>query len=491
MLSVPVAEQDRALITVVAHTTSPYGSRFEVASITRFLRAGVFDAQNLVTIPRAKLLRKLGVLSPTQLAADENVASCLNRLSNFAFPCQRVNFRFTYHCNIACSHCYNSSGPHATQQHLDLGAMLHSIAHMPEAGMHALNLTGGEPFLYPEELLTLIAAGRTAGLREISIYTNGFWARTPAHATRMLSRLKEAGFMACARDHLKVSAGVYHQAFIAFDRVLTLARAYYEICRRPLLLDFEMAAGQPAMAEEIRRTIAAAGLTECIVPAFRHVQPLGRGRALQVHALGPIDGPCRVIDQIVFDPDGSVRPCCGFNSENDGVKIGRMGRHSLRQLVKRMQNDPLLQCLATHAMRAIFPLVGKVQNRAGYAGACDLCQHALGDLSDGAWRPSVPQPEPALSSDAQLFASRSSVLTVLPGAHYNTNGAALAWYTPAPFGLGYLGGSYGVDLFHGHRPGARRSRWLLHQSGSGVAAGCCLASPLSRHRVLALMRHHN
>jgi mRNA interferase MazF len=71
VLSVPVAEHDRALITVVAHTTSPRGSRFEVAMTTRFLRPGVFDAQNLVTIPRAKLLRKLGVLSATQLATVE------------------------------------------------------------------------------------------------------------------------------------------------------------------------------------------------------------------------------------------------------------------------------------------------------------------------------------------------------------------------------------------------------------------------------------
>lgn len=71
VFSVPVADQDRALITVVAHITSPRGSRFEVAITTRFLRPGVFDAQNLVTIPRAKLLRKLGVLSPGQLATVE------------------------------------------------------------------------------------------------------------------------------------------------------------------------------------------------------------------------------------------------------------------------------------------------------------------------------------------------------------------------------------------------------------------------------------
>ncbi len=71
VLSIPVAEQDRVLVTVVAHTTSPRASRFEVAITTRFLRSGVFDAQNLVTIPQAKLLRKLGGLSPTQLAAVE------------------------------------------------------------------------------------------------------------------------------------------------------------------------------------------------------------------------------------------------------------------------------------------------------------------------------------------------------------------------------------------------------------------------------------
>ena len=73
VLSVPVAEQDRALVTMVAHTTSPRRSRFEVAITTRFLRTGVFDVQNLVTILHAKLLSKLDVLSATQLAAVEAV----------------------------------------------------------------------------------------------------------------------------------------------------------------------------------------------------------------------------------------------------------------------------------------------------------------------------------------------------------------------------------------------------------------------------------
>jgi len=72
VLSVPASDQDRSLVTVVAHTTSARGGRFEVAVRTLFLKAGVFDAQNLVTIPDARLIRRIGTLRPEDLASVEN-----------------------------------------------------------------------------------------------------------------------------------------------------------------------------------------------------------------------------------------------------------------------------------------------------------------------------------------------------------------------------------------------------------------------------------
>ena len=68
IVSVPATESDRALVTLVPHTTSLRGSRFEVVLPVRFLRPGAFNAQSLVTIPMAKLLRALGKLTPNQLA---------------------------------------------------------------------------------------------------------------------------------------------------------------------------------------------------------------------------------------------------------------------------------------------------------------------------------------------------------------------------------------------------------------------------------------
>ena len=72
LTSIPARVQDRALVTVVTHTTSARGSRFEIAIKTRFLDTGVFDAQSLVTVSEAKFLRKLGNLHSDQLSTVEN-----------------------------------------------------------------------------------------------------------------------------------------------------------------------------------------------------------------------------------------------------------------------------------------------------------------------------------------------------------------------------------------------------------------------------------
>jgi mRNA interferase MazF len=72
VISIPALDQDRALATLVPHTTSSRNSRFEIDCKVRFLREGVFDSQNLVTVPHAKLIRRLGALSSQQLLAVED-----------------------------------------------------------------------------------------------------------------------------------------------------------------------------------------------------------------------------------------------------------------------------------------------------------------------------------------------------------------------------------------------------------------------------------
>ena len=72
VFSVPSEDTDRSIVTLVPHTTSMRGSRFEVAVTVRFLKLGAFDAQGLVTVPVAYLIRKVGILSAAQIKLVES-----------------------------------------------------------------------------------------------------------------------------------------------------------------------------------------------------------------------------------------------------------------------------------------------------------------------------------------------------------------------------------------------------------------------------------
>jgi mRNA interferase MazF len=74
VLSVPVNEVERTLVTFVERTTSDRpGSRFEVSDTTGLFpdRPGVFDAQQMATTDRRRFQRRIGHLTDEQLAEVE------------------------------------------------------------------------------------------------------------------------------------------------------------------------------------------------------------------------------------------------------------------------------------------------------------------------------------------------------------------------------------------------------------------------------------
>ncbi|MCA9212826.1 MAG: type II toxin-antitoxin system PemK/MazF family toxin [Planctomycetales bacterium] len=62
VVSIPITGAERVITTVVPHTTSERGTRFEAKSDVRWLKDGVFDVQGISTFPTVKLIRKLGEL---------------------------------------------------------------------------------------------------------------------------------------------------------------------------------------------------------------------------------------------------------------------------------------------------------------------------------------------------------------------------------------------------------------------------------------------
>jgi mRNA interferase MazF len=72
ILNVPCGDTDRVVVTVVSHTTTLRGSPFEIVIPVPFLREGAFALQSVTTIPARHALRRIGSLTPEQLARIED-----------------------------------------------------------------------------------------------------------------------------------------------------------------------------------------------------------------------------------------------------------------------------------------------------------------------------------------------------------------------------------------------------------------------------------
>ena len=78
------ADDELALVTVVAHTTALRGNRWELTIAKPFLKPGAFHFQQIQSITVAKLERKLGSLSDVEWKQVQT--KLMQRLSISANP---------------------------------------------------------------------------------------------------------------------------------------------------------------------------------------------------------------------------------------------------------------------------------------------------------------------------------------------------------------------------------------------------------------------
>jgi mRNA interferase MazF len=71
VLSVQFRDNEKAVVTYVARSLQKRGGRFEIPHHALHFVPGVFDAQNIGTVPTTKLIRRVGLLSEQELARVE------------------------------------------------------------------------------------------------------------------------------------------------------------------------------------------------------------------------------------------------------------------------------------------------------------------------------------------------------------------------------------------------------------------------------------
>jgi mRNA interferase MazF len=84
IVSVAYGELDRALLTILPHTTSLRCSQYEIVVDVPFLKPGAFLVQAVATYPNLRALRKLGRLKGSQF--DKVFSGLLRWLGHSGTP---------------------------------------------------------------------------------------------------------------------------------------------------------------------------------------------------------------------------------------------------------------------------------------------------------------------------------------------------------------------------------------------------------------------
>jgi MoaA/NifB/PqqE/SkfB family radical SAM enzyme len=275
-----------------------------------------------------------------------------------------LSFAGTYQCNLSCPHC---CVPIEWTDRLDIPTALGFLEQAPAEGIGILGFTGGEPFLYPEFVLTLTRRAAELGFRFDKIMTNGVWHEDGRHLEATLRDLAAAGF----NGKLGLSVDKFHGKHTA--KAAEFCRVARRVFARDNALSLSYASRHPDqglepvqdLARELNAVVDWSDMLHryllvsdelTMTLNWNHLAPVERAERFT----GAWDGVwfeedyCEGPGQaLIVTPKGDVKPCCGFASDLDQLTIGNIYRDSVRQVIRNGRRHPYVGKVFRKGLTAI------------------------------------------------------------------------------------------------------------------------------------------
>ena len=276
---------------------------------------------------------------------------------------------YTYTCTAACQHCCYTCGPRRDEK-MPYGTALALIRQASKLeSMRTVAVTGGEPFLFFDELLGLCSKASSLGL-EFGCITNCSWATTISRAHELIHALRERGL-----SRLSLSCDPSHQAYVPAERVqnvLSVAAEYdIDVVISASLLPWDNGP-EPWIALPISNRFKI---------AYGPVIPVGRATQFDLPGTVPVDEisqkHCTGLNELVVEPSLDVLPCCGIGGMTPPLVLGSAATASLEELIGLARHNGLLRLighfgfdkLLTHAEQ----VMGRLPLQDRYISLCHLC----------------------------------------------------------------------------------------------------------------------
>lgn len=125
-----------------------------------------------------------------------------------------------YFCTSRCRHCLYACSPQWDKDYMPQDRAQQAAKIIRKLGCFSVHIGGGEPFLNPEALKSVLKAIYNSGLEIEYIETNSSWFTDEASAVRLLEELSSYGL-----QRLLISISPFHNEYIPFNKVKGLMSA--------------------------------------------------------------------------------------------------------------------------------------------------------------------------------------------------------------------------------------------------------------------------
>lgn len=291
---------------------------------------------------------------------------------------------YTMSCPLQCDFCCYGCHPKRKEK-MPLELALNLIKQAAELGVFSsVGFTGGEPLLYPKEI-EIISKELFVHKIPFTIATAAHWAKTKAHASRILTPLKSNGLY-----RINISCDPSHQKFIPKESVVNAAIVASNLGIPTYVVGTFDSSSQTvdSFAPELK------GVRN-ISLISKYTAAVGRAKNMDITqsnyglSLGLEELSCyrRIHHDVVVWWDGTVYPCCStFNRDTSGIVVGNVNSESLRNIWYKLDGSMLIRIMKRKGFYELYEIIKnhdpelymKLPKAEECVGPCSLCNKIFG-----------------------------------------------------------------------------------------------------------------
>lgn len=309
----------------------------------------------------------------------------------------RICFVYTRKCNLGCDHCFLECSPVNTKK-LNPKSVSQCIDEASDLGIKSISFTGGECFLYFDEIKELVNQAHVNG-QQTRIVTNGTWANSKEETASKISRLKDAGL-----DELHVSYGVFHAR--AGAQLVHIKRIIAECQNVGMPVDIRRIQKWLSYDDDktLTRELKNLKCKVTILPLMR----FGSARKNFGEEVRFVKAPvceqprCNNIGVLTYMENGDIFPCCSpalydFRKIDncDHLKLGNIYKNTLKESLGKAQPSMFLSILAVTGPNGFRILSEENANNIIWpdklTNICEFCQWATQNTEFNQWFSSLDE----------------------------------------------------------------------------------------------------